>query len=136
MKKLINKKDLLLISGILLLAVGIFAWQHFATDTTIEEDRLFAEISFHGQIIYIAYLDEGYDREFVLPQHPGVRFAIQDNRISFLSADCPDQVCIMMGWQGPGGFAACLPNGLLLFVYGSSDTGIDVIAQCCSDFYF
>ncbi|MCL1997112.1 MAG: NusG domain II-containing protein [Defluviitaleaceae bacterium] len=132
MKKLINKKDVLFIGGVLLIAFAFFAWQHFSIGEPEEGSRIFAEITIHGQLVYIAYLDEGYDREFVLPEHPGVRFAIQDGRIAFESADCPDQVCILMGWQGVSGWAACLPNGILFIVHGAA-TDIDIISQCCTD---
>jgi hypothetical protein len=53
-------------------------------------------------------------------------------RIRFLTASCPDRVCVHTGWLDAGGrAAACVPAGVLLRVEGvpSAPGGVDTVAS-------
>ena len=42
---------------------------------------------------------------------------IQQGKVRFASASCPNQYCVKAGWlDKSGSFAACLPNGLSLML--------------------
>ncbi|NPV69035.1 MAG: NusG domain II-containing protein [Firmicutes bacterium] len=44
-------------------------------------------------------------------------FEISGGRVRMLSSDCPDKVCIRMGWAAqPGQVIVCLPNRVVLKV--------------------
>lgn len=48
-------------------------------------------------------------------------FATGNGAIRFLSADCPDKVCVQTGWVShPPQVAACVPGHLLIRVLGDS----------------
>ena len=51
---------------------------------------------------------------------------IQDGKIAVLEADCPDHICMAMGYRSGGAPIACLPNGLILSF--SDAPGMDAAA--------
>lgn len=112
--KIINKKDIILISSILILAAVFFLWQHLAT---LNYSELYATIRLEGQIIKTVSLN--YDTEFSLDQRPNVRFQVENRQVAFIMADCPCQVCVNVGFiSRVGQTAACLPNGLIMYIQG------------------
>lgn len=57
-----------------------------------------------------------------------VTLQIKDGQCRFLSADCPDQVCVHSGWLTHSGeTAACVPAGVVLQIAGEPD--IDGMAR-------
>jgi hypothetical protein len=75
------------------------------------------------------------DTEFALIENPNVRFRVLRGAIAFVQSDCPDKVCVHSGFLNmPGQTAACLPNKVLLYIYGNDtpdkpELEADVIAQ-------
>lgn len=123
--KTINKKDIFLISSILILATGFFIWQYISTRNYTD---LYAAIRLNGEIVKTITLD--YNTDFSLEQRPNVHFQIRNRQIAFVKADCPDHVCINTGFIGfVGQTAACLPNGLIVYVRGQDQNQetIDII---------
>ena len=118
-RKLLNKRDLLLILVLLILAAGI--WIGITVfSAPQEESHVYAEIHFGHNLIKTVPLH--IDRTFSAGPNPNVVFEIRNNEISFSKSDCPDQVCVNTGfisrhWE----FAACLPNLLLLTIQISED---------------
>lgn len=51
---------------------------------------------------------------------------IKDGKIAVLEADCPDHICMAMGYRSGGAPIACLPNGLILSF--SDAPGMDAAA--------
>ena len=51
---------------------------------------------------------------------------IKDGKIAVLEADCPDHICMAMGYRSSGAPIACLPNGLILSF--SEAPGMDAAA--------
>ena len=107
-----------------------------------EVPRLFAVVNFLGVPIRVAFLDEDASfsvRDILrdLPEEfyeelPDVHFEVRDGALAFIKSDCPDQVCVSMGWQGrAGGFAACLPNQLFFQIERERriESDVDIIVR-------
>lgn len=47
---------------------------------------------------------------------------IQNGRIRMLEADCPDHICIQMGWLDSAAPIVCLPNHLVIQFASSRDS--------------
>lgn len=105
-RKLINKKDMLIILIILVIAILSYILYSIVNKTN---NKTQAQILIDGKAEYTIQLDE--NKTFSIPEKPNIVFEIKDNKIRFLSSDCPDKVCVNSGFIGKNGqMAACLPN--------------------------
>ena len=119
--KLVTKRDALLITLVLVIGLSILGVHRSGSDA--DAGLITAEIrSDYG--IYLVRLDE--DRTFYII--PNVIFEVMDGQIAFVKSDCPDQICVHTGFIGRAGqMAACLPNGLILFLSSAEDySDIDI----------
>ena len=91
-----------------------------------EADRV--EIVQDGTVLYELDLAGEEDRVFDVEYEGHVnRIEIRDHQIHVLEADCPDQVCVNMGWLDSAAPIVCLPNHLVIqFTEGSGS--LDVVA--------
>ena len=132
-RKILGKKDLLLILVLLVLAGGI--WMFLTTSNAPpEEAHAYAEIYFGQHLAKAVPLH--IDQTFSVDHNPNVVFEVRDGSIAFLKSNCPDQVCVMVGFiNSPWHFAACLPNFLLLTIrydeelHARTDDTIDSVAR-------
>lgn len=53
---------------------------------------------------------------------------IQDGRIRMLEADCPDHICMQMGWLDSAAPIVCLPNHLVI-QFASSQDSVDMAVR-------
>lgn len=61
-------------------------------------------------------------------KYPGI-IEVNNGKIRFLHADCPDQVCVNTGWiDRQGQIAVCLPAGVIIKVEGIG-TDVDIIVR-------
>jgi len=61
-------------------------------------------------------------------EYPGT-IQVDNGKIRFLSAECPDQVCVNTGWiDKPGQIAVCLPAGVIIKIEGVQ-TDVDIIVK-------
>lgn len=61
-------------------------------------------------------------------KYPGI-IEVNNGKIRFLHADCPDQVCVNTGWiDKPGQIAVCLPAGVIIKIEGAQ-TDVDIIVR-------
>jgi len=61
-------------------------------------------------------------------EYPGT-IEVNNGKIRFLSAECPDQVCVNTGWiDRPGQIAVCLPAGVIIKIEGVQ-TDLDIIVR-------
>lgn len=107
-RKLINKKDIIIISLIFLIAVlyYLFYLRFHAVNENVK-----AQILINGNLKYTIELDK--NKTFSISEKPNIVFEIQDDKIRFLSSDCPDKICVKSGFLGTSGqMAACLPNAI------------------------
>jgi thiamine biosynthesis lipoprotein len=117
-RRLINKRDLIAAAIVLLLsAAGLYAPALFSGKGA---DALTAGIYYGGELIGMVNLK--HDSAFEPEQSPAVRIEVKNGAVAFVRSDCPDQLCVNMGWQSSeGGFAACLPNRISLIVEGGPE---------------
>ena len=114
-KKLLTKRDALVIALILAIGLSMFGISQWRSGA--DADLIVAEIR-SDYDTHIVHLDE--NRTFYII--PNVMFEIRDGRIAFIKSDCPDQICVHTGFIGQSGqMAACLPNGLVLSLLGAED---------------
>ena len=111
--KWLTKRDALLILLILGIGLSMLALQQWRGDA--EPGVIMAEIRSDDGAYFIS-LDE--NRTFYII--PNVIFEVRDGQIAFVKSDCPDQICVRTGFiHRSGQMAACLPNGLVLFLSGT-----------------
>lgn len=55
--------------------------------------------------------------------------SVEPGRIRVSEADCPDQVCVRMGWQGDGASPiVCLPHRLVIRIEKAAADGVDAVS--------
>lgn len=80
-----------------------------------------AEIFLDGELLRIVDLEAITEPvEIPVGGHNVVR--AEPGRVRMLSADCPDGLCVRMGWSsGPGKPIVCLPNRVTVVVTGGAE---------------
>jgi hypothetical protein len=60
-----------------------------------------------------------------------VRLQIKEGRVKVIAADCPNKICVGLGWKGKAGdLIVCVPNRMLIKVVGSSVAeGLDGVSR-------
>ncbi|MCL1987829.1 MAG: NusG domain II-containing protein [Firmicutes bacterium] len=122
-RAVIAKKDFVLIAAVLAVGFALMgAW--YVYNLPPATANIYAEIT-HNSITETVYLNE--DRLFSLDAAPSVVFEIRNGEIAFVQSDCPDQICVHAGFLSrPGQTAACLPNGLIMFIIsGDGEVAVD-----------
>ena len=69
------------------------------------------------------------DTTFVMEDF-GVKneICISDGRVCVTTADCPDKLCVNMGWiSREGQSIICLPHKLIITIKGDADDEIDAV---------
>ncbi len=110
--KVIQKRDIVIVLVLFLVAGGIFAGYQFWNRGKIPK----AEIYYGTELIETIELDSQKEQVFTFSQNENVVFHLyEDGSICFEKSDCPDQVCVHSGrLSQPGESAACLPNKFIL----------------------
>ncbi|MGI6001075.1 MAG: NusG domain II-containing protein [Candidatus Merdisoma sp.] len=86
------------------------------------------EIIQDGTVLYSFDLDSEEDQVIEVEYNGQVnRIEIRDHQIHVLEADCPDQVCVNMGWLRSAAPIVCLPNHLVIQFTEGSDS-LDAVA--------
>lgn len=117
--------DFLVILAIILIAV-LFVVSFYEGNT----DEKIAIVSQNGIVLDRIELNKISDRYEInyFGEYPGT-IEINNGRIRFLHADCPDQVCVNTGWiDRPGQIAVCLPAGVIIKIDGVQ-TDVDIIVR-------
>ena len=117
--------DFLVILAIILIAV-LFVVSFYESNT----DEKIAIVSQNGIVLDRIELNKISDRYEInyFGEYPGT-IEINNGRIRFLHADCPDQVCVNTGWiDRPGQIAVCLPAGVIIKIEGVQ-TDVDIIVR-------
>jgi hypothetical protein len=119
-RKWINKSDICIIIGVLLLALLVQVGYNLYNSTS---GSVYGEIYLYGK--FITRVDLSKDAEFSIPNRENVIFTVKNGAVGFTKSDCPDKTCIETGFiNQPGQLSACLPNGLSLKIV-SEKTDID-----------
>ena len=80
-----------------------------------------AEIWLDGELIQTIDLDT-LTEPVEIPVGEGNMVQAERGRVRMLSADCPDKLCVHMGWSdSPAKPIVCLPNRVTVVITGGSD---------------
>ena len=91
-------------------------------------DTGMVEIVQDGEVLYRFDLAAEEDQILEVEYEGRInRIEIQDHQIHVLEADCPDQVCVDMGWLDSAAPIVCLPNHLVIQFTEGSDS-LDAVA--------
>ncbi len=91
-------------------------------------DTGMVEIVQDGEVLYRFDLAAEEDQILEVEYEGRInRIEIRDHQIHVLEADCPDQVCVDMGWLDSAAPIVCLPNHLVIQFTEGSDS-LDAVA--------
>ena len=110
----------ILICAIAALSALALVWQHHQA----KADAVIANIYQDGELIRTIDLNKLTEPETFTVTGPAGENEIvaEPGRICVSHADCPDQVCVNMGWRSEDGFPiVCLPNKLVIEIESSAD---------------
>ncbi|MCL1863644.1 MAG: NusG domain II-containing protein [Defluviitaleaceae bacterium] len=120
-----TKKDFIIVGIILILGGLLLVSRYFFR----RDDGVFAQITCLFGVTTFS-LDD--DLIFTLPSNENIVFEIRDGQIAFLESDCPDKVCVHVGFlRRVGQMAVCLPNNTVLAILGedADSAGIDLFVK-------
>lgn len=109
------KKDILLITVIVMIALVFFLFIHFF----IKKDGSMVVIKINGDINYKGSLYQS--KELVVDGYQGGsnRIVIQDGYVYMADADCPDKLCEHMGKiSKTGENIVCMPHRVVVEIVG------------------
>jgi len=117
-----KKGDFLLTVIVIVLALTALAFFKCYSSNDAKEQRI-AIVKANGNILYRINLDNIKEsRDIALPESSGEIIRVERGRIRFLSADCPDNLCVKTGWLSKkGDMAVCLPNRIIIKIEGMKD---------------
>ncbi len=120
-RKAFAKTDFILILALLLLAAALFLPSVFS------EGAVIAEVTAEGETVLELDLQSVTEaREFTLAN--GIVLLAENQSIRFLSADCPDLLCVHTGAISRAGeVAACVPNKTVVTLKNSGGGAVDGI---------
>ena len=123
-RKWFRPADLILLAAAAAVCLVLLLWQHSAgnADCTavIEQDGQELRRISLSALTQEERIDLGGDCHVVLLAEPGA--------ISFLSSDCPDQICVRTGkLTKPGQAAVCLPARISVRLEGENEGGADAM---------
>lgn len=122
-QKWISRADLILLAVLAVIGVGLLILPSLLS----QSDRLVAEVTVNGEIVLTLDLQTAAARETYSLEN-GVVLVTENHTVAFLSADCPDKVCVQTGaLSRVGEVAACVPTGTVVTVKGESRTAPDGI---------
>lgn len=122
-QKWISRADLILLAVLAVIGVGLLILPSLLP----QSDRLVAEVSVNGEIVLTLDLQTAAARETYSLEN-GVVLVTENHTVAFLSADCPDKVCVQTGaLSRVGEVAACVPTGTVVTVKGESRQAPDGI---------
>lgn len=122
-QKWISRADLILLAVLAVIGVGLLILPSLLP----QSDRLVAEVTVNGEIVLTLDLQTAAARETYSLEN-GVVLVTENHTVAFLSADCPDKVCVQTGaLSRVGEVAACVPTGTVVTVKGESRQAPDGI---------
>ncbi|MDO4153723.1 MAG: NusG domain II-containing protein [Clostridia bacterium] len=122
-KKWISRADVIVLAVLLLVGLGLWILPRVLP----QGNALVAEVTVGGETVLELDLQTATDRKTYTLEN-GVVLVTENHTVAFLSADCPDKVCVNTGALSHAGeVAACVPTGTVVTVKGESRTSLDGI---------
>lgn len=89
-----------------------------------------AVITVNGQVTRVVTLQGQEEQIRVVGPHGYDIVEIRGNRVRIVEADCPDKLCIKLGWiSRPQQSIVCLPNRIAVRITSSQTAEVDAIAR-------
>lgn len=87
-----------------------------------ESENVYAIIKCEDRLVKTINLSKLTKRETIKIPGKYNEFAVADQKkICFMSADCPDRLCVKSGWiDKPGQIAVCLPNRTIIKIVNNN----------------
>ena len=117
----LRKRDIILC--IVLIAVGITCW--LVMRFVLPAGNT-ADVYIDGRLVQT--IDMTVDDAYEFSTDRGSNMVVvESEKIRVSDADCPDKVCVDMGWKSRRGETiTCLPHKLVIEIQGGGDRDIDV----------
>jgi len=82
------------------------------------------EIEVDQRLVYRT--DLGHDQTFGVAGVKGeMEFEVSEKGIRVVKSDCPNQVCVRMGWRNRAGdVIVCVPNRMIARITGRKESGV------------
>lgn len=125
-----KKTDIILIVVLAVVALGSLGIMRLLQARAADSaDVIEAEIVVEGELFKTVNLSEPQVIE--IRTEKGYNFLkIEEGRILMLEADCRDQICVnTVPATQPGDTIVCLPHEVIVQIKGSSEGGLDAVAQ-------
>lgn len=116
-----RKRDLILCA--VLLAAGIICW--LVMRLVLPAGNT-ADVYIDGRLVQT--IDMTVDDTYEFSTDMGINtVVVESEKIRVSDADCPDKVCVNMGWKNRRGETiTCLPHKLVIEIQGGRERDIDV----------
>lgn len=124
-KKIFKKLDIIII--IVLLVVSFIPEVFYGYKFRKEYNSTYANITINGKLYKrIPLSSHRGEEEFIISTEKGEnKVMVKDDSIAIIESDCLDQICVQVGFiKKPGQNIVCLPNRVMIEVYGENDDDI------------
>jgi hypothetical protein len=97
-----------------MLLIGSYVLYASLLNSSGKNSLAIVEIS--GEVKYRIDLEQ--EGEYVLEEfNPPVKIVVRDHKIAVMENDCPQKICVRVGYiSNPGQMIACVPKKLLIYI--------------------
>lgn len=126
---MLKKGDIILLGIILIAIVLSFAWV-LAYKRNDNGTHKVAVIKVKDRVIEEIDLSSVVEPQRIeIPGEYAQVILVEKDRIRFEEAECPDKVCVSVGWLSEkGDMAVCIPNSTMIKIEGQSEK-VDIITH-------
>ncbi|MDO7976720.1 NusG domain II-containing protein [Oceanotoga teriensis] len=119
--KLINKKDIIIIIGIIIISLVFILINK--SDKKIKGADVYIK---NEKVMEIT--KEGTYTLFDENEIPIMKIEYLNQKIRAVESNCPLQICVNMGWvDSPNHEIICIPNKVIIKPIGKDETGVDLL---------
>lgn len=119
--------DYIIIGMSIAIAIGLIALNGVRGQQ--DHNRLTASIYIEDNLYKKVYLDKEQEIK-VKTEHGYNIIKIEEEEVSMIDADCPDQICIYTApINKPGQIIVCLPHKVYVEIDGEKETNIDAVSN-------
>lgn len=121
-----STSDAVLIGLVLFLSILSILWIG-GVDGGLSAGSKVAEIYRGGRLV--EYVDLTRNKRMNLLEKK-MQIEIREGKIRVLKSDCPQQICVNMGWiQHPGETIVCVPNKILIEIKSAGAPAVDAVVS-------
>lgn len=129
----LRKSDFIFVILVFLASLGFLYW-NLQEGQSVSRADVQVEIVVDNIVIYSSSLEDLPAEDFELPEAPGYRFGVdQDKAVKIIEAPCPDGLCMLNAWlTRPGEASICVPGKLIVRMVNADgsiaeDSDVDLI---------